>query len=165
MPVRLDNRQKDFMRRLGEASIDGYGYVDIEPWRSIAVLETKEMIGAAYSLRSKKLIEITTEKPPTYQMTKNGREWYEGDLEKLKKLKHLGITELEDEILRDLCREELNDIGRHKLKYYSVFDKADEPEKTEAALSLERKQFVYINNHEIFDLKLAFNGVNYCRTL
>jgi hypothetical protein len=65
--------------------------------------------------------------------------------------------------LRDLCREELNDLFRNKTRYYPILDKEAEPQKIEAALSLERKRFVYIENQQNFHLKLAANGLNYSK--
>jgi len=62
-------------------------------------------------------------------LTESGRDWHGGYLERLKQLKRIGITEREEDILRDLCKQEINDLGRSKDTYYLVFDKEAEPEK------------------------------------
>jgi hypothetical protein len=163
MTFRLDGREKEFIRKLGEASKNELGYLDIEPWRSVPDLETKEMIAVAYSLRSKKLIAIKTDRPPFYQLTLDGLEFYESDRERLKELERIGLTEQEEALLQDAGRAQMGDPGRHKLSYYDVFDQETEPQKKELALSLEQKRFVMLTQD--FRLQLDLNGLKYFNLL
>ncbi len=163
MTFRLDGREKEFILKLGEASKTELGYLDIEPWRSVRDLETKEMIAVAYSLQSKQLICIKTERPPTYQLTVNGLEYYENYREKLRKLERIGLNEQEEELLHDVYIAQTNNPAHWKEAYYAVFDKEAEPQKKELALSLKQKRFVMLTAD--FRLQLDLNGLSYFNLL
>jgi hypothetical protein len=109
------------------------------------------------------LIAIKTDRPPFYQLTLDGLEFYESDRERLKELERIGLTEQEEALLQDVGLAQMGDPAHHKQSYYSVFDQETEPQKKELALSLQQKRFVMLT--EDFRMQLGLDGLKYFNLL